>query len=170
MSVDEDAAEFPTKPTGGLVQMRQVCQVFAGFKHGRVHQGREIGVIVDLQFGLRCVDCFCLFHGTWTSQFIAQLQCQVQRQVQRVNGKYLSIFKLKDELHFITIHQLLLDLRGNPSLRGIRLPGPRSNLVDMRHGSDVEGNSRKQSKGKEKRKRKMLRWLGKGRERKSKGV
>ena len=42
---------------------------------------------------------------------------------------YLSVGQLEDQLDLVSVHNLLLDLRGNPSLCGIRLPGPSANIV-----------------------------------------
>lgn len=46
---------------------------------------------------------------------------------------HLAILQLEYQLHFLSIHKLFLDLGCNPSLCRVRLPGPCSNLVDMRH-------------------------------------
>jgi len=42
---------------------------------------------------------------------------------------YLSVGQLKDQLDLVPINKLLLDLGGNPSLCGIRLPCPSADIV-----------------------------------------
>lgn len=47
---------------------------------------------------------------------------------------YLSILQLEDQLDLLSIDQFLLELRCDPALRRIGLPGPCPDLKDVRHG------------------------------------
>lgn len=46
---------------------------------------------------------------------------------------YLSIRKPKDQLDLVPFHNLFFNLGGDPPLGGIRLPRPRTDIVNMRH-------------------------------------
>lgn len=50
---------------------------------------------------------------------------------------YLAILKLKLELDFGTLDGLIDELRGYPSLGGIRLPGPRADIIGRCHGGNM---------------------------------
>lgn len=51
---------------------------------------------------------------------------------------HIAAFEAEDKLDLVPVDDLLLDLRGNPSLGGIGLPGARANLVEGRHCLAVE--------------------------------
>lgn len=63
LSVEATGAHMfsSVRPTSRLIQVRQICQVLTGFQHRGVHQGREVGIVVDLQLGLGRLDSFGLF-------------------------------------------------------------------------------------------------------------
>ena len=46
---------------------------------------------------------------------------------------YLSIVELEDQLDFVALDILCLDLRGNPLLIRVGLPSPCADIVEMRH-------------------------------------
>jgi len=62
----------------------------------------------------------------------------VQASSVRYSDTHLAILQLKYQLHFLSIHQLLLDLGGHPALRRVGLPGPCADLVNVRHETVVQ--------------------------------
>lgn len=51
---------------------------------------------------------------------------------------HLAIRKLKDQLDLVPLNLLGLDLRGNPSFRGIGLPRPRPDIIAVCHPASHE--------------------------------
>jgi hypothetical protein len=57
-------------------------------------------------------------------------------------GSYFAVRQPKDQLDFVAIYVLLLDLGGHPALGGIWLPCPRTDFIQMGHGGLCGGQVR----------------------------
>jgi hypothetical protein len=131
-------------PTGRLVEVGEVGQVVASLEHRRVHQRRQLGRVVSPEVLDGDLDRL----GLYTSP---QSAIEIRRGgYPPSRASYLAIFQVKDERDLVAVHRLLGNLGRNPALGDIGLPGPRPDIIALRHwarfvGVSGDGRSREQN-------------------------